>query len=267
MATDRTVTGPPTSTGRSLALSCALVLAFGWMLAAGPAHAQQFMGDNQWVAPHGVATIVGTAGEEYAQFYAVAALIPDWEFNLQITQYYDDPRGRSEGYTATSFYVKQRLQENEAQTTGYAYLAGTGLFPEHTESGQVTQAGQTWWATAVGTYGFHRDRILLDILPGAVVDFDQGESGDTAWGFTYNSRIAVYDLIPSSAVVAEVFGTAGEASADPAYRIGVRWESPKFIMAATWSDAFDGSGAAGFEFGLMYLTDARFCFGGCDDAR
>ena len=65
------------------------------MGAALPEHAiaQQFAGDNQWVAPHGVATIVGTVGEEYSQFYAIGALVPDWEFNLQLTHYYDDPRG------------------------------------------------------------------------------------------------------------------------------------------------------------------------------
>ena len=43
--------------------------------------AQQFAGDNQWVAPHGVATIAGTAGQDYAQFYAIAAILPEWEFN------------------------------------------------------------------------------------------------------------------------------------------------------------------------------------------
>ncbi len=51
------------------------------------ARAQQFNGDNQWVAPHGVATLVGTVGEEYSQAYLVAALVPEWEFNLQLTHY------------------------------------------------------------------------------------------------------------------------------------------------------------------------------------
>jgi len=61
--------------------------------------------------------------------------------------------------------------------------------------------------------------------------------------------------------VAEVFGTAGEAKSDPRYRFGVRWESKKLVIAATYSDAFDGSGGAGFEIGFIYFTEPRFCFG------
>jgi len=50
---------------------------------------------------------------------------------------------------------------------------------------------------------------------------------------------------------------------DPSYRPGIRWESPKLDITGMHSDAFDGSGGAGFEIGLMYFTDPRFCFGGC----
>lgn len=225
--------------------------------------AQQFNGDNQWVAPHGVATLVGSVGEEYAQAYLVAALLPEWEFNLQLTQYYDDPEAESGSYTATNIYAKRRLQENEAGTTGYAVMAGTGIFPDHRELGERMQAFESWYAMGIATYGFLDDKVLLDILPGVVVNLDQGPQGDSAWGFTYSSRVAVYGVIPSSAIVAEVYGTAGEAEAEPGYRIGVRWESPKWIVAASFADIFDEDGGAGFELGVMYLTDPRFCFGGC----
>jgi hypothetical protein len=43
----------------------------------------------------------------------------------------------------------------------------------------------------------------------------------------------------------------------------VRWEGKKWIVAGTYSDAFDGSGGAGFEIGVIYFTEPRFCFGGC----
>ena len=240
-----------------------------WLLAclSAPASAQQFSGDNQWVAPYGVGTFVATVGEEYSQFYAIASLVPEWEFNAQFTHFYDDPRDATDSYTASNFYVKRRLQENEAETAGYAFLAGTGLFPEHVEQGERHTALDSWWAMGVATYNFADDRVLLDILPGVTYNTDQGEQGDNAWGFTYSSRLAIYDVIPQSAVVAEVFGTAGEAYAEPSYRVGVRWESPKWIVAATYSDAFDGSGGAGFEIGIMYLTDPRFCFGGCRRRR
>lgn len=232
---------------------------------SGLAEAQQFYGDNQWVAPHGVATLVSTLGEDFSQLYAVAALIPEWEFNLQLTHYYDDPRDDSGSYTATNLYVKRRLAQNEAETAGYGFLAGTGLWPEHLDEGEVTTAFASWWATGVATYAMANDRVLLDLLPGVVVNTDHKDTGNTAWGFTYSARLAVYDVVPQSAIVAEVFGTAGEAYAKPSYRLGVRWESPKLIVAGTYSDAFDGSGGAGFELGFVYFTEALFCLGGCRD--
>lgn len=227
------------------------------------AHSQQFAGDNQWVAPYGVSTLVATVGEEYSQVYAISSLVPEWEFNAQITRYNDDYVNDEEGYTAASLYVKRRLSENEAGTAGYAFLAGTGQFPEHLEQGEVSNALESWWVMGVATYGFADDRILLDILPGVTLNTEHGEEDETAWGFTYSSRVAIYDVIPQSALVAEVFGTAGEAYADPAYRFGVRWEGKKWIVAATYSNAFNGNGGAGFELGLMYFTEPRLCWGGC----
>jgi hypothetical protein len=53
------------------------------------------------------------------------------------------------------------------------------------------------------------------------------------------------------------------AYAPPGYRAGVRWEGKKWVVAATYSDAFDGSGGAGFEIGFIYFTEPRCCFGGC----
>jgi hypothetical protein len=214
-----------------------------------------------------VATLVGTAGEQYSQFYGVAALIPDWEFNVQLNYYYEDPRDKSESYTATNLFVKHRLVENDAQTAGYAFIAGTGLFPEHVAQDEVATAFQSWFVNGVATYAFADNRILLDLLPGVMVNTDSGDSGETAWGFTYAGRAAVYGVIPRSAIVAEVFGTAGEAYAKPNYRVGVRWESPKWIVAGSYSAAFDGSRGAGFELGIMYFTDPIFCFGGCRNSR
>ncbi|TDG12795.1 hypothetical protein E2F43_14625 [Seongchinamella unica] len=230
---------------------------------AGVANAQQFAGDNQWVAPHGVATIVGTVGEEYSQFYAVAALIPEWEFNLQLTHYYDDPRDDTDDYTATSLFAKYRISESEDEKTGYSVVFGTGLTPEHKEEGEVNDAFESWWALGTATYAFADNSILLDVLPGFTYNVDREQHSDSAWGFTYMSRVAVYDIIPQSAIVGEVFGTAGEAFAEPSYRLGVRWESPRWVAALTYSDAFDGSYGAGVEFGVFYLTDPRFCLGGC----
>lgn len=63
--------------------------------------------------------------------------------------------------------------------------------------------------------------------------------------------VAVYDIVPQSAIVAEVYGTTGEAQVEPSHRFGIRWGSEKLIIAATCSNASDGSGDAGFEIGLL----------------
>lgn len=235
-----------------------------WLQAAPDvARSQQFYGDNQWVAPHGVATLVAVAGAEYSQFIATAALIPEWEFNLSLVHNYDDPLTGASSYNSGGFYIKRRLRQNDAETAGYAIMAGTGLWPEHIVQGNVSSAGESWWANLVATYSFLDDRVLLDVLPGFVVDQDRQRTGEQAWGFTYGSRVAIYDVVPRSAIVAEVFGTAGEAFAEPSYRFGVRWEATKFVTALTYSDAFDGSSGAGLELGFVYFTDARLCSRAC----
>ncbi len=221
-------------------------------------NAQQFAGDNQWVAPYGVATIIGTVGQDYSQFYAVAALIPEWEFNLQLTHYYEDPRASSGSYTAWSFYAKRRIWQNDTETSGYAALGGLGLIPQHLDKGEVTTDFHSWWVMGVATYPFANNTIFLDLLPGATVNLDHKQSRETAWGFTYSSRVAIYKIIPKSAIVAEVFGTAGKASSPTSYRAGVRWESPRWIVAGTYSNAFDGSYGAGFEIGVLFFTQPLF---------
>ena len=60
-----------------------LISGFSMLALVAPAQAQQFMGDNQWTAPHGVSTQALTVGEEFSQYYFVLAFKEDWEFNAQ----------------------------------------------------------------------------------------------------------------------------------------------------------------------------------------
>ena len=122
----------------------------------------------------------------------------------------------------------------------------------------VTQAFDSYFSTLTATYAWNDDRFRLDVLPGFTANLDQGDTGETAWGFTYTSRLAIYDVIPQSAIVAEVFGTAGEAYAPPSYRAGVRWEGKKWVVAGTYSDAFDGSGGAGLKSVSFTLPSRAF---------
>lgn len=236
-------------------------------LCAAQVNAQQMYSDNQWVAPHGVATAVGTVGEEYSTVLMVAALAPEWEFNLGATRFYDDRATNTDAYTTGTFFLKRRLWQNADENGGAAIAFGTGINPSHIEAGRQTDTFQSWWANYVYTFPFRGGDVTWDLLPGFNVDFDvqkTGEAADeTAWAFTYGSRVAIYKVIPQSAIVAEVFGGTGEGGAPAAYRAGIRWESPKVVVAATYSDTFDGSDGIGFEIGVMYFTKPRFCFGGC----
>ena len=228
------------------------------------ASAQQFVGDNQWVAPHGVATITPVVGSEYSQFIFVAALLPEWEFNFSASRFYDDPLTGSEAYDSYGIWAKYRIFETEAGNGGYSVVAGTGNWPDHIVQGSVASAGESYWANLTATYALFDDRWLLDLLPGFTLNLDNDRQNETAWGFTWASRSAIYGVIPKTAIMAEVFGTAGEAFVEPSYRAGLRFEpNDKFTLTLTYTDAFDGSSGGGVELGAFYFTEPRFCFGGC----
>lgn len=233
--------------------------------ATAPVEAQQYNSDNQWTAPHGVGTFVLTIGQEYSAFLAGAALRPDWELNIGVTRFKEDPDNPDDDHYSGTFYVKHRLWENEAATGGVAILAGTGYNPSYLAEGEVTDTFRSWWATGVYSIPFRDGDIGLDLLPGFILNTDKDREGVDAWNFTYSSRLTIYKIIPQSAIVGEVFGTVGESHSPPQYRIGVRWESKHVIIAGTYGSEFDGSGGPRFEIGAMVLTNPLkiFCIGGC----
>jgi hypothetical protein len=245
-----------------------LVLLIGatLLLWAAPARGQQFTGDNQWVAPHGVATILLTVGQEYSNFMAVAALLPETEFNLGVTHFVDKPLDVTEGHYSGIFYVKRRLMQNEAGTAGWAVSVGTGLDPSHLEAGTETDTFESWFVNTSYTFAFLDGNVTWDLIPGVTVNLDKDQSSETAWGMTWCSRAAVYRIIPQSAIVGEAFGTAGEAYAEPSYRAGVRWESPRVVVAATYGNTVNGGGSPRFEIGAFVLTSQLkfLCLGKCE---
>ena len=234
-------------------------------LAVSPAWAQQFNSDNQWVAPHGVASLVLTVGQEYSTAFAVAALLPETEFNVGVTRFGQDAQHRTDAHYSVAVYVKRRLKQNDAGTGGWAVMGGTGVSPSYLEEGKVTDTFRSWWANAVYTVPFRHGQVQWDLLPGFLVNLDKDQTGQNAVGMTWSSRVAVYKLIPKLTVVGEAFGTIGEAYAEPSYRTGLRWESPRVILAATYGNSFTGSGSPRFELGFMLLTSQLkfLCIGKC----
>lgn len=243
-----------------------LLLGAPLLLLASPVSAQQFAGDNQWVAPHGVGTFLLTLGQEYSNFMAVAALLPETEFNLGVTRFTDKPLELTEGHYSGIFYVKRRLMQNEAENAGWAVSVGTGIDPSHLEAGTRTDTFRSWFANTSYTFAFLGGDVTWDVIPGVTLNLDKDQDNEAAWGMTWVSRAAAYKLIPQSAIVGEVFGTIGEAYADPSYRVGVRWESSRVVVAGTYGNSFSGSGSPRFEIGAFVLTNQLkiFCLGTCE---
>jgi len=224
-------------------------------------HAQQFNSDNYWTAPHGVSTIIATAGQNYSTLLDVFALFPGWEFNIGATLYRKDETANTTQHFSALFYVKHMFYENEAKTAGWAAMAGTGVYPGYLKSGTVTSSFRSYWVSVPVTIPFFDNTLSWDILPGGLVNLDHGADKTEAWGFTYSSRLAVYKVIPQSAIVGEIFGTEGDAASDPQYRAGVRWESARVVAALSYGAGLDGSDGCGVEFGIMVFTPPFLGFG------
>src|SRR5262245_24413682 len=82
------------------------------------ATAQQFNSDNYLSKPHGVATLILTAGDRNDMIMNTFSLFPNWEFTAAVYVYNwdDDPR-TDDGYS-TSYYAKYMVYENKAKTGG-----------------------------------------------------------------------------------------------------------------------------------------------------
>lgn len=98
--------------------------------------------------------------------------------------------------------------------------------------------------------------VSWDLNPGAQYTFDQGTENATGdWAFRYSTRVAVYKIIPKTAIVGEVYGSSGGGSAHTEYRVGLRYEPNNyFIPALTYGNTTDGSRGPGVEIGVLIIS-------------
>lgn len=246
----------PVSTSRSrfgqsvaLTLGVLMLLAFSWSGAA----AQQFNSDNWWVLPHATGMGVATFGEHYNSMYLGYGFLPGWEADISTTIYEKEDLNSGNHYS-TSAYVKRLIVENEAQTSGISVMAGIGSTPGYLQSGAVTRDFKSYWAYAPITVPFFDNMVSWDIMPGISFNQEYGSAEEETWGFPYSTRVAVYKIIPQSALVGEIFGSEGDAFSEPQYKAGVRWESKYLVVALTYGGALDGGDGGGVELGFMALT-------------
>ena len=224
-------------------------------LLSGSGLAQQFNTDNYLAMPHGTATFVLTTGERNATFINSFALIQNWEFFAQANLYWENRELELSQHFTTTVYFKYMFYENSDKTGGFAAFLGYGESPGYHDQTQFLDRHTNLWTAVPITIPFFENTFSWDIMPGGMVDFDYGNNKKTAWGFTYTTRLAIYKVIPQSAIVGEYYGTAGELYSEPEYKIGIRWEPNNTVVPAiSYGSAINGMRAAGFEIGIVIYS-------------
>ena len=243
----------------------ALILYCKFVFLSNPVQGQQFSSDSYISKPHGMATVIMTAGERNIMTMTTFSLFPRWEFTFASYIYRDDKNSLTDDGYSTSIYAKYMFYENRAKTGGFAVKAGRGLDPGYLDGEEkVKDASKTYWMNAPATIPFFNNKLSWDVMPGvSVTEKYEGES-ESAWAFTYTTRLAYYPYNPKWAVVGELFGSKGAVQSHPEYRTGLRWEPSQYAnIALTYGAKFDGSRGAGFEIGIMIFTPPFACFGKC----
>lgn len=243
-------------------LALPLLLCLTICVGPGP-RAQQYNSDNYLSKPHGVATLIATAGQRNDILMNTFSLVPRWELTVAAFIYNPDNDPRTDDSYSTTFYLKYMAFENHAKTGGVAIKAGTGLEPGYLESGVgLKDAFKTYWMNAPVTLPLLDNHLSWDLMPGSSVTFDYGENDKTAPAFTYSTRLAWYPFNLQDAIVGEVYGAEGESRSPAEYRIGLRWEPNQHaVFALTYDQEFSSSKGAGLELGIMLFTPPFIGFG------
>lgn len=234
------------------------------VIAGRQSNAQQFNSDNYLSKPAGVSTIILTAGQRTEMLMTTFSLIPRWEFTAAayIMNSDGDP-DTDDGYSAT-LYFKYMIHENAAKTGGVAFKGGTGLDPGYLNSVGLEDAFRTYWVNSPITVPLFKNRVSVDLMPGASVTVDRGTDSLSGWAFTYSTRASWYPASPKLALVGEVFGGEGEITTQARYKAGLRLEPNQYTtFALTYGAEFSGPKYAGWEIGMMLFTPPFFCAKGC----
>ncbi len=217
-------------------------------------YSQQFITDNYITMPHGTGTFILTNGERNANMYSVFSLLPGFELTFQTTLFWKKPEISSTNYFTTNLFGKYMFWVNNSNTGGAAVFLGIGKSPSYFSDQAYAPMHKNYWTALPVTIPIFNNMLSWDIMPGAMVDFEKN-SKDGAWGFTYSTRLAIYKIVPQTAIVGEIYGTEEKLYSRPEYKVGLRWEPIDWIvLAATYGGATDGSKASGFEIGIMIFT-------------
>ncbi|MEQ8303108.1 MAG: hypothetical protein RIB47_06930 [Cyclobacteriaceae bacterium] len=217
--------------------------------------AQQFNSDNYLTMSHGTTTITMTAGERNSGTILSFALIPKWEFFAQAFLFWENEEELVPQHFNVQVYAKYMFWVNKKKSGGGAVFLGVGKSPGYWQQTEFLKTQRSVWTAVPITIPFFNNTISWDIMPGALFDWENGENGDSAWGFTYSTRMAVYKIIPQCAIVGELYGTEGSAYSTPEYKVGIRWEPNSTIVPAiTYGGTFNGTPGARLEIGVTIFS-------------
>lgn len=160
--------------------------------------------------PYGVSTFCLVAGERSSLILPSFSLFPRWEFFIGGNLIWEDEERMAEDHFQTILYAKYMFYENEAKNAGFAVSFGTGGFPGYYRNNVRINSFRNYYAYFPTTIPLLKGTISCDLNPGVLAD-NTGEGEDESWevGFTYSTRVAIYNIIPRIAIVGEIYGTAG----------------------------------------------------------
>lgn len=218
--------------------------------------AQQFNTDNYLTMPHGTETVVLTVGSRNAGFAASYALLPNFEFFTQGFLFWEDEDFKTPQHFNLLLYAKYQFWENAAKNGGGGVFLGLGKTPGYWQETELIQTHRNIWTAVPVTFPLFNNTLSLDVMPGLTYDWSNATGEGDAWGFTYSTRLAIYKVIPETAIVAEVFGTEGDLYSQPEYKVGLRWEpNDTIVPAISYGGNINGDkGGARFEIGVMIFS-------------
>ena len=233
---------------RFILFGCIILFIAG---ASVPVLAQQFNTDNYVTMPYGTETVVLTSGLRNSGFAASYALLPNFEFFTQGFLFWDNEDQQTPQHFNLLLYAKYQFWENKNKNGGGAFFLGLGKSPSYWQKTELVETDKNMWTALPVTIPLFNNTLSLDVMPGFTYDWTS-----RSWGFTYSARLALYRVIPQTAIVAEAFGTEGQLYSQPEYKIGLRWEpNDKIVPAITYGGYFDGTkGASRFEIGVIIIS-------------
>lgn len=205
--------------------------------------------------PHGTGTFVITAGQRNTTLISSFALIPKFEFFAQANLFRDYRIDNYVQHFTTTVYAKYMFLVNKQNNGGAAVFLGFGQSPGYFSNTEYTKLHQNIWTAIPVTIPLFRNMISWDIMPGAMIDFDPKDNDQKATGFTWSTRLAIYKIIPKTAIVMEAYGTEGQAYSQPEYKAGLRWEPNDYIVPAiSYCSKLTGEYGAGLEIGIVIFS-------------